>query len=154
MSLDVLALTGDFSVVNEVVQQHAPGFAARGFELKDVTLAGSKELGRFPVFHLLNEQTAMQIDISFCAAARKLSGGFTVLIIKPVNRKLDVEDYLKAHDREMLTKHFTYRDPSTDVRAFADKFLGMLVGLLDRDLRPILEGRTFEETPIDWMGYK
>jgi len=26
--------------------------------------------------------------------------------------------------------------------------------LLDRDLKPIINGQTFEETPIDWMGYK
>ena len=96
----------------------------------------------------------MRIDISFCAATRGLNGGFTVLIIKPVNHKLNVEDYLKAHDREMLTEYFTYRDTSTNVRAFADMFLQMLVGLLDRDLKPIIEGKTFEETPIDWMGYK
>jgi hypothetical protein len=154
MNLDVLELTGDDSVVNEVVQQHAPGFSARGFDFKEVTLEGSQELGRFPVFHFLNERTAMAIDISFCAAAKGLNGGFTVLIIKPVNRKLDVEDYLKEHGREALTRFFTYRDPATNLRNFADEFLRMFVGLLDRDLKPILVGKTFEETPIDWMGYK
>jgi len=154
MNLDVLALTGDDSVVNEVIHQHAPAFAAHGFEFKEVTLEGSQELGRFPVFHFLNEHTAMGMDISFCAAVRGLNGGFTVLIIKPVNLKLDVEDYLKEHGREALTKFFTYRDPATNVRTFADTFLVMLAGLLERDLKPILDGRIFEETPIDWMGYK
>ena len=154
MNLDVLALKGDDAIVNEVMHQYSPAFAAHGFDLKEVTLEGSQELGRFPVFHFLNDRTAMQIDISFCAAVAGLNGGFTVLIIKPVNQKLDVEDYLKLHKREMLTQYFTYRDPSTDVRVFADTFLRMLSGLLDRDLRPIINGRTFEETPIDWMGYK
>jgi hypothetical protein len=154
MNLDVLALVGDDSVVNEVVHQHAPGFAAHGFEFKEVTLEGSQALGRFPVFHFLNEQTRMRIDLSFSAAAQGLNGGFNVLIIKPENRKLDVEDYLKAHEREALTKFFTYRDPATNVRSFADLFLQMLVGLLDRDLKPIIDGQAFEETPIDWMGYK
>ena len=154
MNLDVLALTGDDAVVNEVVHQHTSEFAARGFEFREVTLEGSQELGRFPIFHFLNQQTGMRIDLSFCAAAGGLNVGFTVLIIKPVNLKLDVEDYLKGHDRESLTKHFIYRDPVTNLRSFADTFLELLVGLLDRDLRPIVEGVTFEETPIDWMGYK
>jgi hypothetical protein len=154
MNLDVLALTGDDAIVNEVVHQHATEFAVHEFEFKEVTLEGSQELGRFPVFHFLSERTAMRMDISFCAAVKGLNGGFTVLLIKPVNRKLDVEDYLKEHGREALTKYFTYRDPATNVRSFADMFLVMLVGLLERDLKPILEGRTFEETPIDWMGYK
>jgi len=30
----------------------------------------------------------------------------------------------------------------------------MLDGLLDTDLKPIIDGTTFEETPIDWMGYR
>lgn len=154
MNLDVLALTGDDSIVNEVIHKHAPAFAACGFEFKEVTLEGSQELVRFPIFHFLNEHTAMGMDISFCAAAGGLNGGFTALIIKPVNHKLDVEDYLKEHGREALTKFFTYRDPATDVRTFADTFLVMLAGLLERDLKPILDGRIFEETPIDWMGYK
>jgi hypothetical protein len=96
----------------------------------------------------------MEIDISFVAATKGLNGGFTVLIIKPVNHKLSVEAYLKSHGREILTGFFTYHDPTTDVRSFADSFLRMLVGLLDGDLKPILDGKTFEETPIDWMGYK
>jgi hypothetical protein len=33
-------------------------------------------------------------------------------------------------------------------------FLQVLGGLLDADLKPILEGKTFEEIPIDWVGYK
>ena len=65
MNLDVLALTGDDAVVNEVVHQHTSEFAARGFEFREVTLEGSQELGRFPIFHFLNQQTGMRIDISF-----------------------------------------------------------------------------------------
>jgi len=154
MNLDVLALTGDDAVVNEVMQRYTPGFAARGFEFKEVTLEGSQELGRFPVFHFLNQLTAMRIDISFCAATKGLNGGFTVLIIKPANLKLDVEDYLKAHGREPLKQYFTYRDPATNLYSFAGTFLEMIVGLLDRDLKPIVEGTVFEVTPMDWMGYK
>jgi hypothetical protein len=33
-------------------------------------------------------------------------------------------------------------------------FLQVLDRLLDRELKPILEGKTFEEIPIDWLGYK
>jgi len=154
MGLDDLVLTGDFATVHDVVLQYAPVFAAHGFAFKGVALQGSAELVRFPVFHFLNDQSNLRIDISFISAAGGLNGGFTAMIIKPVNQKLDVEDYLKAHDREAFTRFFTYRDPATDVRRFADTFFQLITGLLDRDLKPILEGRTFEETPVDWMGYK
>lgn len=96
----------------------------------------------------------MRIYISFFAAARGLNGGFTVLIVRPENRKLDVEDCIEKHGRETLTGLLTYRDPATNLHSFADTFFRMLVRLFDSDLKPILEGKVFEETPIDWMGYK
>src|SRR5262249_11790370 len=104
MSQSDVSLTGDFATVDEVMRQHSPAFAGLGFELSGVTLEGSPKLQRFPIFHFLNKQSGMRIDISFFAARDALNGGFTVLLIKPVNRKLDVEDYLKLHDRLAPTK--------------------------------------------------
>lgn len=47
MNLDVMALSGDDATVNEVVQQRASEFAAHGFDLKEVTLEGSRETYAF-----------------------------------------------------------------------------------------------------------
>lgn len=149
-----VALTGDSAVVHEVVRQHAPAFSSKGFELNGVTLEGSPKLSLFPVFHFLNKSTGMRIDISFFAAANGRNGGFTALLIKPVNHKLDVEDYLKQRGRTEIGSFFTYRDPETDIRKFTNSFLLMLESSFEKELRPILEGKTFEETPIDWMGYR
>jgi hypothetical protein len=149
------ALTGDFAIVRDIVRQHTGEFITHGFELVNVTLVpGSSKIQTSPVFEFLNRRTGMTIRISFSAAHDGLNGGFGVRIIKPVRRRLNVEDYLKLHGRGGLTKYFRYRDPKTDVRSFAESFLQMLSGLLDEDLKPILDGKTFEETPIDWMGYK
>jgi len=96
----------------------------------------------------------MVINISYFAATKGLNGGFIVFIVKPVNHRLNLKNYLKLHERETLTRFFSYRDPATDIRSFADTFMQMLCGLFDRDLKPILDGTYFEETPIDWQGYK
>jgi hypothetical protein len=154
MNQSEVALTGDYAIVSEVVRQYAPAFTTHGFEFSGVTREGSPKLERFPTFHFLNKRTGMQIHASFSAARAGRSGGFVVLIETPVNRKLDVEDFLKLHGRDDPTKFFTYHDPNTDVRNFADSFFHMLSALLDTDLKPILDGKTFEETPIDWMGYR
>ena len=148
------ALTDEYAIVRDALYQHLAEFAAYGFEFVGATLEGSLELERFPMFRFRNQRTGMAIAISFFAARDGLNGGFTALLIKPVNRKLDVEDYLKLHGREELSKYFRYRDPKTDVRAFADAFFQMLCDLLGKELQPILTGKTFEETPIDWQGYK
>jgi hypothetical protein len=90
----------------------------------------------------------------FFAAANGLNGGFLVQIEKPVNKSLNVKDYLKLHGHQELDKLFNYRDPTTDVRSFAESFFQMLCRLFNEDLKPVLDGETFEETPTDWMGYK
>jgi hypothetical protein len=149
-----VALTGEFAIVDQAVREHASCFSRHGFQLTGVTLPGSARLPRFPVFHFQNKRTFMDINVSFYAAPGRPNRGFNVLIVKPVNRKLNLEDYLKLHGRDDLAERFSCPDLTVDLREFAEAFLDMLCGLLDKELQPILEGKTFEETPIDWMGYK
>ena len=40
------------------------------------------------------------------------------------------------------------------MRGFADAAVRTLLGLFDTELKAVLDGETFEETPIDWQGYK
>ena len=147
-------LTGDDAVVEKVVREHIPTFSGLGFALTGFTVGGSPTLQRFPIFHFFNKRTGQRIDISFLAARAGLNGGFDVLIVAPRNRKLDVEDYLKRHKLEEPTRAFTYRDPKTDVRGFATAFLKVLIQLFETELKPVLDGKTFEETLVDWMGYR
>ena len=149
-----VTLTGDDAIVSEVVRERAAGFEARGFEFTGTKLEGSPRLGRFPVFSFLNRQTGLQIHVSFSSAGTGLNGGFVVTLVNKANRKLDLEDFLKLHGHPELTKYLTYRHPKPDIRSFAESFFDMLDGLLDTDLKPIIDGTTFEETPIDWMGYR
>ncbi len=147
-------LTGDDAVVEKVVREHVPAFAGLGFALTGSTLGGSSTLQHFPIFHFFNKRSGLRLDISFLAARAGLNGGFNVLIVAPRNRKLDVEDYLNQHKIEEPTRAFTYRDAQTDVRGFATAFLKVLLQLFETELKPVLDGKTFEETPIDWMGYR
>jgi hypothetical protein len=95
----------------------------------------------------------MILDISFFPACYGRSGGFNAFLIRPDNHKLSVKEYLNRHGFEEAAKVFTYREPM-DVRVFADMFFQTIVRLLKDDLRPFVEGNTWEDTPIDWMGYK
>ena len=147
-------LTGEDAIVSEVVRRHAASFEARGFQFAGAKLAGSTKLDRYPAFSFVNKQTGLQIYVSFSAAREGLNGGFVLFLVNPDNRKLNVQDFLKLHGRTEPMKLFTYRDPKTDVRTFAESFFDMVDGLLDSDLKPILDGESFEETPIDWMGYR
>ena len=147
-------LTGSDGAVEKVIRETVPTFSRLGFAFTGFTVGGSSATQRFPIFHFFNKDTGQRIDLSFLAARGGLNGGFNVLIVAPKNRKLDVEDYLKLHRIEEPIRAFTYRDPETDVRLFATDFLNVLFRLFETDLKPILQGKAFEETPIDWMGYR
>ena len=148
------ALSGDSALVSEVIKTRAPKLLARGFEFTGTTLEGSSKLGQFPVFHFLHKKSGLRLSISFSPAEQDLNGGFIVLITKPVNRRLDVEDFLKRKGRTSVEPFFTYRNGGTDVRRFAEALLDVLDSAFDTELKPVLEGKTFEETPIDWGGYR
>lgn len=154
MTQQHVSLTGDSAIVAAAINARAPELLARGFEFVSTTLEGSPKTGQFPSFNFVNRKTGLQLTISFSPAPQGLNGGFIVLITKPVNRKLDVEEYLKRRGRKDLESVFTYRDPATDIRKFAESFVDALTRALDAELRPVLEGKVFEETPIDWGGYR
>lgn len=96
----------------------------------------------------------MEIHVLFSPAREGRNGGFVATIVKPVNHVLNVKDYLKLHGVEDPMSRFRYREPNTDLHAFAQSFFQMLGGLLRRELAPILRGEAWEDTPTDWQGYK
>lgn len=153
MSSTPLKLTGDFGIVEESVRRRIADFANLGFELTDVRLAGSPALQVFPMFHFANNKSEMSLDLSFFPARPRQTGGFTILIVRPGNRKLSVKEYLRAHGESELAEVFNYREPA-NIREFSESALAKLIEVMAKDLRPILEGKLWEETPIDWMGYK
>lgn len=154
MDIGEQSFAAEFAVVDEVVRAAAPEFAARGFVLTNVAVEGSPRALLSLVSHFSNKQADLDLTVSFFAASDGLNGGFNVMIVKPPNRKLVVLDYLERRGRTDLPRLFTYSDPATDLRSFAESRIRTLLDLLDGELKPIVEGKTFEETPIDWQGYK
>jgi hypothetical protein len=143
----------EFAVVDEVVRAHAPEFAARGFTLMNVAVEGPPRLLRTIVFLFSNVRAGLLMDVSSFLGRAGLKRGFNAIISAPGNRTLNVHDYLVLHGRSDLARLLT-NDAPMDVRAFSESTVRMLIGLLDDELKPIVEGKTFEETPIDWQGYK
>lgn len=151
--MSAIPLKGDYAVVADVLRRRASVLGNKGFDFVDTALQKSAVM-EHAMFRFLNKRTGMEIRVSFAPASAGLNGGFGVLITKPVDLRLNVEDYLKKHNKPELTKHFTYRDPATDIRDFAESFLDLLEKLFNTDLKPIVDGTLFEETPIDWGDYK
>jgi hypothetical protein len=139
-----------FAVIDEVVRSHEPEFAALGFTLKNVMLEGPPPA---IVFQFSNAGADRFLDVSSFLARTSPRRGFSAMISTAANRKLSVHDYLVRHGRSDIAQMLTDDAPS-DVRAFAESSVRLLLDLLNGELKPVVDGKTFEETPIDWAGYK
>jgi hypothetical protein len=144
----------EFAVVDDVVRAHVPEFAHRGFTLVNVTEGGTRPVVRSIAFHFSHAHTGLLLYLSFFVGRSGTRRGFTALINKHDEGSLNVEDYLKLHGHSDVSASFTLDGPPTDLRGFAESAMQTLLGLLDKELKPIVEGKTFEVTPIDWQGYK
>jgi hypothetical protein len=142
------------ALIESVVREHTSEFAERGFKLNKVELANYPKGRTVPIFHFVNESTRLTMRISFIEALSGRNGGFTVLLVKPGNHKLNVEDFLKRHAMQDLATAFTYHGGDSEIRSFAESFIASLIRLMDGPLRPVFSGEVWEDTPIDWMGYK
>lgn len=147
-------LTGDFAIVNDVLRECRPELSSLGFEYVVTEWGGSPKLRQYPVFKFRKKRTNMELGILFSLAGQGLNGGFVATITKPKNHLLDVKDYLRLHGHEDSTRLFSYRDPNTDIRVFAQDFCRTLLGVMRSELAPVLDGKIWEDTPIDWQGYK
>ena len=154
MDLAEQSVAAEFAVVEEVVRTHTSDFAIHGFTLMNVTEGGTRPFIRSLTFHFSHPLPRLLLDVSFFVGRSGARRGFTAMISKPGDGRLDVEDYLKLHGRSDVSASLTLDGPPTDLRSFAESAIQTLLALLDNELRPIVEGKTFEETPIDWQGYK
>jgi hypothetical protein len=154
MDIGEQSVASQFAVVEEVVRAKVSEFEAHGFVLTNVTEAGTPPFVRSLVFHFSNAGAGLLLSLSFFIGRSGQRRGFTALISRAGNGRLDVGDYLELHGRSDLSALFTSDDPSANLRSFAESAIRTLLSLFDNELKPVVEGKTFEETPIDWQGYR
>jgi hypothetical protein len=142
----------EFAVVEEVFHAHASEFASRGFIFVKVT--DGTPLVQSRGFEFWNAHAGLSLTVSFVVGVSGQRRSFNALIHKPDHGTLNVRDYLKLHGRAEMISVFTSDVPAAELRAFTETAVRTLLTLFDNDLRPVIEGKTFEETPIDWDGYK
>jgi hypothetical protein len=78
---------------------------------------------------------------------------FGVMIINDKGDVCIVSSYLEKYGRwDAREKFFNKHGLSFEV--FRREFIEALVGLLSKELKPMLDGSQWETTPIDWQNYK
>jgi hypothetical protein len=147
-------VTNEVSIVYEVARTYLGDISAKGYSVRSVKVECKEQIPPCLSILFLNRKIFLELDISFFPARNGGNGAFLCRISKSNGQHLRVEDYLKIHGRHDLLPYFTYLDPKTDIATFANDFFKMLLALFHSDMKSIIEGKTFEETPIDWLSYK
>lgn len=139
------------SAIERVFLDNLSKFEKHGYQYDGTELSkdGSTLLIKFR-----NPSSGMSIRLTFFAATGGRNGGFTAFIVRRDQASLDVAQFLRNRNLRSALQHFFYRDESTDVSTFASAFVQTLDDLLENELKDVVEGRRWENVPVDWMGLK
>lgn len=143
-----------FTLAIQKVEEHRSAFERLGLVYKDHTLKEDSLTGPSVWFSFVNESNAMNVSFAISPPVGKRNGRFGTYIVTPSNRTLDVESYLRKHGLLKQAILLTYTDQVADLGSYFDTVLDTLETLFSSKLKPILEGKEWENIPFDWGPYK
>ena len=145
--------TGLEQVVADVVVERSPQFECHGYILKAAEVVVSPLQGRIPGFLFENNEAKRILRIDFLPARSDLNGVFTATLYRESGQgSMSILSFFRKRGHEGAGR-FVYREPA-DLRKVTSEFLSLLLREFDLSLRDYVVGRAFEETPVDWQGYK
>ena len=101
------------------------------------------------IYKAVYENSFIKLEISFFNQGDNLS----VWIIKNQEQYFTLSEYLKHKNREDDLNSIE-RKSGEDIIQYLTRYLNFTHELLKTDLKPIIEGKTWEEVSRDWMGYR
>jgi|SRR5579884_142608 len=143
-----------FALVTKLVESHLHIFQKHGFNYEQSKIINFRASGNMLTMLFSNKITGMQIDLNFAHAANGFNGGFLLYIINIEGKRLNVGKYLLLHGLTKERLLFTYTENVPDFEKYCETFLSMLDQLLSGELKPIIDGKKWEDIPFDWGDYK
>ena len=114
----------------------------------------SQLVADFQIFGYHNKVTGMSLMVSFFPRWEAQSSNIFPILTDSSGRKLQIEDYLKKHERFDLIAQLTRGAACADVRDFLRTAYGALKTTFTTELKEIISGKQWEVIPFDWQGYK
>lgn len=146
--------TAELRVSETLLQTHTSDLADRGLVYEDSKTDHSALAGDSVVASFVHRTNAIRLTITVFPGLSIDDRGFLVIIRRANGDALNLIDFLRLRGKGNLIDGFVNGHPQPDIGAFVEGCLQTLLELLDTDLKPILEGRDWESTPVDWKGYK
>jgi hypothetical protein len=130
------------------------GFSELGLSYVGAKVVHSKVAGDSETFTFRNPGNGIGVEINIFPGLNERNRGFVAIITRRDGSALNLNEYLRVHGREDISKRFTNDAPVADIAPFVEANLETLLKLLSTDLRDIIDGVRWESVPIDWKGYR
>ncbi|HZU30921.1 MAG TPA: hypothetical protein VFB79_07385 [Candidatus Angelobacter sp.] len=143
-----------FDLVVNLIKTNINIFEKRGFTYDRHAIHVTKTGMNVLQFYFHNVSTGMKLRLHYTYPPPGMNAGFFLYIENPAGKDLDVEDYLRLHGFVKERLLFTYTDNVPDFQKYCETFLSTLDHLFSTELKPILDGKKWEDIPFDWGDYK
>ena len=129
-------------------------FSAYNYSYTKQEIEHTKTTGGFLTAIYTNDLTGMTIDLSYFPSYRDKKRMIIVTIVSREKKDFYLKEWLTTHGRKHELDRLINQPDDMNPRNFIEEALGVLNRLFEGDLRDIVEGRRWEDTPLDWAGYK
>jgi hypothetical protein len=141
-------------LARELIKDYESVLSRRGYQYEKSEVRTSRITADSVDFFFRNDVTGGRIDISYTPASGNYPQFLNALITNSRGQHFTLGSWLQAHKRQDTIKRLIDVARTGDVRGYWDHFFALLDHLFDTDLKDIIEGRRWEEVPIDWQGLK
>lgn len=128
---------------------HGLGFNGPRISIDTTKLAGDSLLLTYEA-----QPVGRQVEISYLAGQRGGPAAIVIFLVASNGRRFSIEDWLNANGIGEKIVFSTLKDPGLHENLFIARFCQDWKKLCYHELHGILTGKTWQDVPIDWKGYR
>jgi hypothetical protein len=144
----------EFDEITDLVLKRLQLFACHGYGFAHSEILKSKAELKYLSFEFHNESTQMRIVLSYVQPKDGTQRLFSIFITNSRKEEFHPTSWLKQQGRIEDVKHLMRSSESVSVIQFAENALRFIHDLFKNELKDIVEGRSWDDAPIDWVGFK
>jgi len=101
-----------------------------------------------------SKQVGRIIDVSYTTAQKGRQSSIVALIETDDGKRFSLNDWLSVHGKSDMIPFSANETPNLSEEAFIKQFCEAFEQIASHELKDILTGKTWEDVPMDWQGYR
>jgi hypothetical protein len=144
----------DYSLAQTLFEHGVSWLQTLGFGVPRFHVESSSLEGDILLMSLSNDKAGRVVDISYTAEQGGRPGAIAVLIKKDDGQRFSLETWAKTQGMSGQICFSTLNNPQLNGQALVERFCEDFRDLAQFGVAEILSGRSWQEVPMDWKGYR